>query len=479
MKTFDAIVIGGGPAGYVAAIGLAKAGVNTCIIEGDRLGGTCLNYGCIPTKSLYHYAKLIHTIHKHQDLGISTGPISLDFKKIMEDKQKTVETLVSGVESLMKSNKITVINGIAEFEDDYVVRVKSEDGVQRIHGDYLLIASGSSPVLPPISGLLDGLQMHKVITSKEALTLSLIPPRMVIIGGGVIGMEFATIYNQFGTQVTVLEAADSLLPSFNKELVKRYKPLAKKQTIQTLTSSMVTQIEYEDDIVKVTYKTKNGEEVIETDLVLCAVGRKPVYENLELTKLSGIIYDERKVIADDFCQTTISHIYAIGDVNGKSLLAHSASKQGVIASESIIRQMALRHKLVSGQAEPKGFSQYCIPQVAFLIPELSQVSAPRNDKDEAAELLNGKFSYRSNGMALAHHETDGICKVDYDQVNERLTFMGILGESSSELIHVGVHGIDHGLDYHELVDSIVAHPSLSEIIHETLLDINKMSIHQI
>jgi len=478
-NTYDAIVIGGGPGGYVAAIWLAKAGVNTCIVEGHKFGGTCLNYGCIPTKALYHYAKTIHSIHKHQDIGITTSNVNIDLDKIMEQKKVTVDNLVNGVATLIKKNKITIKQGYGSFLDDHHVKVVATNGDEEIiKGRNIIIATGSTPILPPIEGLQKGLQEGSVITSKEALSLKEIPKDLVIIGGGVIGMEFATIYSQFGSNVTVVEATDSLLPSFNKELVKRYKPLAKKQGIRVLTGAMVTKItSLDNEGIQVAYSTKKGEEVITTQKVLCAVGRKPMYDSLNLSCLSRDVHNERKVLVNDFMETNISHIYGVGDVNGLSLLAHSASKQGLIAATKIINKLSLENQDIKSLSEPKQFSSYAIPQVAFLLPEISQTTL--NEQTDKSQVSTGKFVYRSNGMALASQEKDGICKVEYDEVNQRLTYMGILGESSSELIQMGVHMIDHELDFEQLIDDVVGHPSLNEILHEALLDIHKKGIHQL
>ncbi len=477
--TYEAIVIGGGPGGYVAAIWLAKAGVKTCIVEGHKFGGTCLNYGCIPTKALYHYAKTIHTIHKHQDIGISTRSVELDFSKIMEQKYSTIDTLVNGVAALVDKNNISIKHGVGSFLDDHHVKVMSQSGEEEIlFGKNIIIATGSTPILPPISGLKENLEKNLVITSKEALNIETIPEQLVIIGGGVIGMEFATIYNQFGSRVTVIEATDSVLPNFNKDLVKRYKPLAKKQGISILTGAMVTKVSSSDhQIASVSYTTKKGDFTIDADKVICAVGRKPLFNDLELHNLTEQVHNDRQLLVNDVMETTLNHIYGIGDVNGLSMLAHSASKQGIIASTKIINKLSLENPEICCQEEPMGFSTYAIPQVAFLLPEISQTSRPI---DVALEnIASGKFTYRSNGMALAIQEKDGICKVDYDTSNNQLSYMGILGESSAELIQLGVHMIDHNLSYKGLVDSVVGHPSLSEILHEALLDTHRQGIHQL
>lgn len=478
-NTYDAIVIGGGPGGYVAAIWLAKAGVNTCIVEGHKFGGTCLNYGCIPTKALYHYAKTIHSINKHQDIGIETSGLKLDMDKIMEQKSLTVDTLVNGVGTLVAKNKIAIKYGYGSFVDDNHIKVIDANGSEEIiKGHNIIVATGSVPILPPIDGLAEAVESGRVITSKEALSPSEIPNDLLVIGGGVIGMEFATIYNQFGSNVTVIEATDSLLPSFNKELVKRYKPLAKKQGIKVLTGAKVTKIsDVGSDESFVTYSTKKGEIVITAAKILCAVGRKPKFDHINLDVLSEQIYDERKVLVNDFMETKINHIYGIGDVNGLSLLAHSASKQGLIAATKIINKLSKESDTIKALNEPKGFSAYAIPQVAFLLPEISQTT--RNSEEQPSNISTGKFTYRSNGMALASQEKDGICKVEYDEDKNRLTYMGILGETSAELIGMGVHMMDHDLGFEALVDGVVGHPSLTEILHEALLDIHKMGIHQL
>lgn len=468
----EVAIIGGGPGGYVAALWLAKAGVKTSLIEGHKVGGTCLNYGCIPTKAYYHYAKLIRNMEKHRELGIGFDNLFIDFSKIKEDKDATVNNLVTGVESLLLKNKVELIKGYGTLLDDHQIKVETGEEPLHVRADYIIIATGSKPLLPPIEGLKDGLESGFVLTSKEILGQRELPKEILVIGGGVIGMEFAGILAAMGTSVTVVEACDTILPSFEKDLVKRYKPLAKKQGIQIVTSSKVTKVDPLSG--QVTYEDKKGHHIISSDKVLCSVGRQPVLDGFGKENLSVAIDNGRQIMVDDHMKTPLDHIYAIGDVNGLSLLAHSASKQGVIAGGQIITALGKDHDgFYMGQSE-KGFSEFAIPRVAFLMPEMAEVSL-----DNPGSGKVGKFMNRSNGMAMAAHETDGLVKVEYSEEEAGLVYMGILGEGAAELIHSGVHAIDNHSSYDHLINSVTGHPSLSESIHEALLDVEKKSIHQL
>ncbi len=469
----EVAIIGGGPGGYVAALWLAKAGVKTCLIEGHKVGGTCLNYGCIPTKAYYHYAKLIRNMEKHREIGISFDNLSIDFLKIKEDKDTRVNNLVTGVESLLIKSKVDLIKGYGTLLDDHQIKVETGEKSVFVTADYIILATGSKPLLPPIEGLKDGLGSGFVLTSKEVLELNELPKEILVIGGGVIGMEFAGILSAMGSNVTVVEACDSILPTFEKDLVKRYKPLAKKQDIQIITSSKVTRVD--SKCRQVTYMDKKGQEqTVSCDKVLCSVGRQPVLDGFGKENLSVTVDNGRQIVVDDHMKTSLGHVYAIGDANGLSLLAHSASKQGVIAGGQIIAALGKDHEgFYQGQSE-KGFSEFAIPRVAFLMPEIAEVSLGNSGDGKV-----GKFMNRSNGMAMAAHETDGLVKVEYSDEKAGLVYMGILGEGAAELIHSGVHAIDSQSPYDHLIKSITGHPSLSESIHEALLDVEKKSIHQL
>ncbi len=349
--------------------------------------------------------------------------------------------------------------------NDHDVCIARDDGAETIRGEQVVIAVGAGPTIPRIEGLAYPTVQGRIMTSREALELKEVPESLLVVGGGVIGMELATVYAAFGCSVTVIEAADMILPSFDADLVKRYKAMVKKQGIQIITKAEVRCISEKGDSAEVVYETKKGGKTLKAQKILISTGRKPSFENLGLQSLSRKIDDGRRIAVDLTMRTSISHIFAVGDVNGISLLAHSASKQGIIAGRQIAGM------------DVKPFVSHSIPQVAFLLPELAQVDCPNKESD--ASLKQGRFNYRSSGMAMAMQATDGLCKVEYDADQEHLTYMGILGEGASELIHAGVFGIDHGLNYEGLADSIMAHPSLHEIIHEAFLDIKGKSIHQL
>lgn len=473
---FDAVIIGGGPAGYVAAIQLAKMGATVAIVEEDRFGGTCLNRGCIPTKTFYHYAKLLNEIKHNNNQGLQVSDVKVDMGQISERKEAVVNELVTGIEQLLESLKVSVFRGKGQFVNDHEIQVNLKGGEKcLVLGQYIIVATGSKPKMVPIQGLEEGVSSGRVVTSKEILELKEIPNSLTIIGGGVIGMEFATIFNQFGTQVTVIEALDRILSSFHNDLVKRYKPFVRKQGISLKTKTLAKSIDVMNSSVNVTVDNGKEKTTIESDLVLLSVGRIP--NNIELFESKAGISDLAEV--NDFLQTSVAHIYSVGDVNGLSMLAHSASKQGIIAANDIGIKLGL---VDSMSINHSGFSSYSIPNCAFLLPEVAEVSKTSimnrlsEDKKALKQAPTGMFNYRSNGMAKALFSEEGLCKTVFHE--DALIYMGIIGEMSAELIMEGVHMIDHQLSFKEM-DSVVAHPSLNEILHESLLDAYKKAIHKI
>lgn len=472
---YDAVIIGGGPAGYVAAIQLAKAGARVAIIEKDAFGGTCLNRGCIPTKTLYHYAKLLYDIEKSQTIGLSVQNVTLNMEQVYHRKEEIVYELVSGIEQLLEANNVDKIAGSGSFITDHEIEVTIKGTKTTVTSEYIIIATGSKPKLVPIDGLTNGLKEGYVLTSKEILNLQTIPASLTIIGGGVIGMEFATIFNQFGSQVTVIEALDHILPTFSPDLIKRYKPFIKSQGIQVLTNSLAKTIQFSNNKAVVTVKGPKETVDISSELVLLAVGRVSNTDGLNESAAHIVNLSE----TDDFMRTNQHHIYSVGDVNGKSMLAHSASKQGIIVANDISIKLGL---IEENEIKHKGFSHYAVPNCAFLLPEIAEVSDASvfktltKDKKLLKQAHTGSFNFRSNGMAKALNSEEGLCKTIFHK--DKLVFMGLIGETSSELIMEGVHFIDEKIE-NQNMDSIVAHPSLNEIIHESILDAYKKAIHKI
>jgi dihydrolipoamide dehydrogenase len=327
----DVIVIGGGPGGYVAAIRAAQLGKKVALIEKDKFGGTCLNRGCIPTKALYREAEILNTLKRIDEYGISIDSYKIDVNKIQTRKQGIVDQLVGGIEQLLKANSIEVIKGSASFKDKNTVMVSLEDGsTKEITASNIIVAAGSKPAVPPIPGA----DMAGIYTSEDILNFESMPDSLTIIGGGVIGMEFAGIFNSMGTKVTVVEFLPNILGNVDSDIVKRFQVSVKKKGISINTSCRVTKIEKTDGGFKVYAEGKKGEIQIDSEKVLISTGRIPSIEGLNLEN-AGIEYDRKGIKTDENYETNIKGIYAIGDVNGKVMLAHAASYQGIKAAEEI------------------------------------------------------------------------------------------------------------------------------------------------
>ncbi|HSP47578.1 MAG TPA: dihydrolipoyl dehydrogenase, partial [Clostridiaceae bacterium] len=364
------IIIGGGSGGYVSAIRLSRLGNKVTLIEKDKVGGTCLNYGCIPTKSLYRNAEVYHSLKDLESFGIGTaGDFTLDIAKVQERKQGITDTLVGGIEQLLKANSVKVLKGEAKILTGNRVSVDGEE----LSFDSLIIATGSTSFVPPIKGW----DNDGVITSTEMLEFREVPENLVIIGGGVIGMEFAGIMNAFGSKVTVVEALPSILPGIDSEMVKRMNPMLKKKGIEVFTSAMVSEIIEEDGVLKVLATTKKGEMSFIGNKVLIATGRKPNTTGFGLEEI-GVEFDRKGIRVNENFETNVPGIYAVGDVNGKLLLAHAAAAQAEYVAEHI-----------SGHHARIGKN---IPACVFMFPELAMVGMTEDTlKESGIPYTSSKF----------------------------------------------------------------------------------------
>lgn len=452
-------VIGGGPGGYVAAIRAAQLGAQVTLIEKEALGGTCLNKGCIPTKALYRNAEVINNMKNSEEFGITLEGFKIEVEKIQQRKNSIVNQLVTGVEQLVKANSIEVKKGRALLESPNSVKVIYEDeNFEIIEADNIIIASGSSSFIPPI----EGVNNEGVITSEEILNFKEIPPELVIIGGGVIGMEFAGIFNSFGSKVTVVETLPSVLNMLDGDIVKRLNPSLKKKGIDIHTSTLVKSIEKQGEKLIVKVEGKKGEFTLEGYKVLVATGRKPNVEDLNLESIN-IKYDRKGIKVDQNYETSVKGIYAIGDVNGKWMLAHAASHQGMEVAERI---MGIDHK-----------GSELIPNCIFIFPEISSLGAREEDlKNNGAAYKTSKFLFGANGKALALGEGEGFIKVISDEDN-RVIGVHILGPHASDLIHEAVVVINKELKVEDIKSMVHAHPTLSEAFYEAVLGLNNEAIH--
>lgn len=456
----DIIVIGGGPGGYVAAIRAAQLGAKVCLIEKESLGGTCLNYGCIPTKTIYRTAELFNNLSHIEDFGIKAYNPEIDVYKIQERKGNIIKTLVTGIESLLKGNNVELIRGKATLIDKNTAIVCTQDGEITIEAKNIIIATGSQAEIPSIEGVYNS---KNIITSTELLDFSHIPKSLVVIGGGVIGMEFASIFNAMGSKVTVIVARNSILYDIDKDISKRYSAMAKKSGIEILTSTKVMSFRDEEEVI-IKCQGKKGEFEVKGEQVLLAKGRKPNYEGINVERL-GIDMYKKGIVVDDNYETSLKGVYAIGDVNGISLLAHAASHQGVETVEHILLNKTC-HKAV-------------IPSCIFTFPEIAVVGITEEEaKDKGISYKKNKFLFGANGKALALGEGEGLAKVISDE-NNVILGVHILGPHASDLILEGTIMVEKKMTVSELKEVVHSHPTLGEALHEAILGLNKEAIHSI
>lgn len=462
MMEYDVIVIGGGPGGYVAAIRGAQLGLKTCLVERDALGGTCLNRGCIPTKALYRNAEILNTLKSIDEFGIHVEGYSFNVEEIQRRKQGVVDQLVSGIKQLLKANNVEVIEGIASIRDNNSIIVTKNDGVSEVlAGKNIIIATGSRPIVPPIPGAND----PDIYTSDAILSFTEVPKSLAVIGGGVIGMELAGVFNAMGSKITIIEFLPNILAQVDTDFTKRLAVSLKKKGMDIHTTAKVTKIEKINGGYRLYAEGKKGEIQVEADRVLISTGRSPVTEGLNL-EAGGVDFDRKGIKVDENFATTGKNIYAIGDVNGKIMLAHAASHQGIAVAEHIAGVSAEHHN------QP-------VPSCVFIFPEISTVGLTEDEaKEKGIEYKVSKFMFGANGKALALGEPEGMVKVLSDMDN---TIIGvhIMGPHASDLIHEGALAISKGLNIDDIANTIHAHPTLSEAFHEAVLGLKGEAIHMV
>ncbi|MDO5096773.1 MAG: dihydrolipoyl dehydrogenase [Peptostreptococcaceae bacterium] len=456
-------VIGGGPGGYVAAIRAAQLGAEVTLIERDRLGGTCLNRGCIPTKTLFKTAELMHQIKRGEEFAImGAGAPLVDGEKLYERKQKVVNTLVGGIEQLVKSYpNIRFFSGEANVIDKNNIEVKLSDGAtEHVETDEIIIATGSKPEMTETKGV----ESKGVITSDELLELHEVPKRLIVVGGGVIGLEFASIYQELGSHVILLSSR--ILKNADKEIGRRLFPLLKKQGIEAYNDIRAKEIRLESDGLHVVAQYKEKDESIEVvgDYVLIASGRGPVYCGLNLEKL-GIEHDHSGIVVNDKFETNVKGIYAIGDVvKGNPQLAHVASAQGEAVAE-----------IMMGHQPDINMEMY--PNCVFTLNEVSHVGATEEElKAAGVEYTASKFNFAANGKALSLGEGDGMVKI-LGTPEGKLLGAHILGPHANDLISECTLAIANDMSVKDVLRAIHAHPTLSETVAEATAGIFGQAIH--
>lgn len=443
MKT-DLIIIGAGPGGYETALHAAKSGLSVTLFEGRELGGTCLNEGCIPTKCLCRNAEVVSMFKEAGEFGIDDFQFGLDFNKVMERKDGVVSQLRSGIADMMKRAGVNVVNGFASFKDAHTVVCDDEEYT----ADNIIIASGSVSKSLPVPGA----DLECIKTSTEMLAVDYIPESLTIIGGGVIGMEFASIFNSFGTKVTVIEFMKQILPPFDSDIAKRLKQALSKKGINILTGSGVKKIEQNSDYeIVVTYESKGKEaSVVSTD-VLMAVGRAPRIDGLNL-EAAGVEFTPKGIATDENMRTNVPHIFAIGDVTGKMMLAHVATFQGLRALHAI-----------EGTTDTIDFS--IVPSAVFTVPECGMVGLTEDEcKNRGIEICVGQSFFRANGKALALGEPDGLCKLIFRKEDGMLIGAHVMGAQAADLAQQCGDMMNDGVTVERLRDIIFGHPTVSEVI---------------
>lgn len=435
------IIIGAGPGGYEAAVHAAAAGLQTVIIERDALGGTCLNAGCIPTKCLCHTAEVLAESRHSEALGITASEVAFDLSKAMARKDAIVAQLQGGIDSLMKAPGITLVRGEARFVDAHTIAV----GDETYTAPHIIIATGSTSRFLPI----EGAHAKGVFTSTELLQLQEVPRRLTIIGGGVIGMEFAGIFRAFGSEVTVIEFCKEVLPFFDRDLAKRLRTSLKKQGIDFHVGAAAKAI-HEGETLTVDYEEKGKVRSVEADVVLMAVGRGANLESMNFAD-AGIETSRRGIVVDEHFQTSVPGVYAIGDINGLCQLAHAATFQGFAALDHIL-------------GRPSPYRLEVMPAAVFTVPEAAMVGRTEEQLSEAGvEYQTHKSFYRANGKALTMNADDGFVKI-LTAPDGRILGAHILGAHACDLIHEVAVIMQHDGNISEIAHTVHAHPSLSEIV---------------
>ncbi|MFJ1106699.1 dihydrolipoyl dehydrogenase [Bacillus sp. GX] len=454
------VVIGGGPAGYVAAITAAQNGKEVILIDEANLGGTCLNVGCMPTKSLLESAEVHDIVRKanHYGITLNNGSISIDWKQLQARKSQIVTQLVQGIQYLMKKNKIKVIQGKAKFETDHRVRVTNGNKEDVVDGDQFIIAAGSEPAELPFAPF-DG---KWILNSSHAMSLENIPKSLLIVGGGVIGCEFASIYSRLGTKVTIVEMAPQLLPGEDKDIAQILKEKLESDGVEIFTGAALKGLNNYKKQASFEYKGSIQE--ANPEYVLVSVGRKPRAQGLDLEK-AGVQFSNKGISVNEHMQTNRSHIYAAGDVIGGIQLAHIAFHEGTTAA-------------LHASGEDVKVNYHAVPRCIYTAPEIASVGlSEKLAREQYGDILIGEFPFSANGKALIIGEQTGKVKVIVEPKYQEIVGISIIGPRATELIGQGTVMIHTEVTADIMRDYIAAHPTLSEAIHEALLQAIGHAVH--
>ena len=461
-EKFDVTVIGGGPAGYVCAIRLSQLGLKTACVESrGSLGGTCLNIGCIPSKSLLNMSESFHKAKNFSNIGIETGEIKLNLEKMMSNKESSVATLTKGVEFLFKKNKVTYIKGVGSFNEKNEILVKNDKSEIKIKTDKTIISTGSEPLsLPGID-----FDEKKILSSTGALNISKLPKKMVVVGGGYIGLEMGSVWSRLGTEVHVIEYLDHITPGLDKEISNEFMKILKKQNIKFELNTKVEKISKNDQGVIIETSNKDAKNKIEADVVLISVGRKPYTDKLNLEKIGVNLDKKGKITVNKNFETNVKNVYAIGDVIDGPMLAHKAEEEGIAVAE-----------LIAGQSGHVNYD--IIPGVIYTSPEVAYVGKNEEElKEKKVNYKVGKFPFMANSRAKAINEPEGFVKILAESTTDRVLGVHIIGPHAGEMIAEMSVAMEFGASSEDIARTCHAHPTFSEAIKEAALSVDKRQIH--
>mgnify|MGYP001442807453 FL=1 len=463
LEKFDVTVIGGGPGGYVCAIRLSQLGLKTACIESrGSLGGTCLNVGCIPSKNLLNFSENFHKAKNFEKIGIEVGEVKLNLDKMMKNKENAVTVLTKGIEFLFKKNKVTYFKGKGSFKSTNEISILAEGKETTIQTDKTIISTGSEPLSIP------GMEFdeEKILSSTGALSLSKLPKKMLVVGGGYIGLEMGSVWSRLGTQVEVIEFLDHITPGIDREVSREFEKILKKQGIKFQLNTKVEKITKSKNFVSIDVvdKEKNKKK-LEADVVLISVGRKPYIKGLNLENV-GVETDEKgKVKVNKTFETNVKNIYAIGDVIEGPMLAHKAEEEGIAVAE-----------LIAGQSGHVNYD--IIPSVIYTSPEIASVGKTEEQlKTNKNNYKVGKFPFMANSRAKAIDETEGFVKILADSLTDKVLGVHIIGPHAGEMIAEMAIAMEFGASSEDIARTCHAHPTFSEAIKEAALSVEKRQIH--
>tara|TARA_B100001559_G_scaffold174642_1_gene146181 strand:+ start:2688 stop:4088 length:1401 start_codon:yes stop_codon:yes gene_type:complete len=461
---FQATIIGGGPGGYVCAIRLAQLGFKTACIESrGALGGTCLNVGCIPSKSLLNLSENYHKAKSFDQLGIEVGQIKLNLEKMMKNKEKAVDVLTKGVEFLFKKNKVTYFKGTGSLNSNNQIKITDSNKKEiLINSDKIIISTGSEAQELPGTKFDEKI----ILSSTGALSLNSVPKKMIIVGGGYIGLEMGSVWSRLGSEVHVVEFLDHITPGMDKEISKEFMKILKKQGIKFHMETKVENIKKNTSSATVTISNKDGKQnQIETDVVLISVGRKPNTKNLNLENIGVKLDNKKRVKVNKNFETNIQNIYAIGDVIEGPMLAHKAEEEGIAVAE-----------LIAGQSGHVNYN--VIPGVIYTTPEVAAVGQTEEIlKEKNVKYKVGKFSFMANSRAKAINEAEGFVKILADEMSDKVLGVHLIGPHAGELIAEMAVAMEFGASAEDIARTCHAHPTFSEAIKEAALSVDKRAIH--